>query len=420
MNIFQSNLISDFQIDSNGNITNLKYMEGEILKIFSKLMNFSIDFVTLTNSSSDKYGHKSENGTFVGSLGFVEYGKVDLLANTRIIANYGQTQSKFLHPIKTIKLHFIVPKATHEDNLLASFQNLFQAQVLWGILLTLLIIPLVDHSLRSFQYSKKFTYQSLIKNYLNFVGAFFMISVKMPKYQVSRIVWASMLVFSTVIGGIIVGAVIEILNDSLNRSGIRSIEQALDSGIDIIVPPAILALFEVHIGSQSRIYRAINKIAMNKTLAEMKFIGKVKNFNEKRNYIEFVPELHSRPDIANTFDNITGRDLLYVIPKCAYEFHVAQMIPRNSPFVDRFNEIIMWIIEAGIQEYQLKLAEIDNDMIYIRRTKNGNFAPQNIQMISFNILRNVFLMYLTFNLIAFVVFLLEVLWKFTVRFLTKK
>lgn len=403
-------MISDFTANSNGKLIKLKYLEGEILKIYSKLMNFSIDFVALPNSTTANYGYQLENGTFVGSLGLVEYGEVDLLGNTRVIANYGHTKSKFLHPIKTIKLHFIVPRETDEASLLASFRNLFQVKVLWGILLILLIVPLVDLLLRNSEKSEPFSFQSLIKNYLQFFGIFFMVSVTMPNTQVSRIVWSSMLIFSTVIGGIVVGGLIEILNNSMNRSGIRTIEQALDSGIDIVVPPAIAALFEEDIDSQSRIYQTIHKIASNKTLVEQLFKTKLsQDFKEKRNYIEFAPELHSRPDIANSYDPITGKDLLYVVPKCAFEFHVAQMVPNNSPFIERFNELISRIVFCGIEKYQLSLADIDNDMNYIKRIKNGNFAPQKIRKISFNILRNVFLLYLALNFAALIQFCLEII-----------
>jgi hypothetical protein len=92
------------------------------------------------------------------------------------------------------------------------------------------------------------------------------------------------------------------------------------------------------------------------------------------------------------------------------------MVPKSSPFQDRFNEIIRRIVEAGIQYYQHNLAIIESEMNLIRESKRGFLPEKSIRVIIVDDLKDTFTHYLELNAIAFGVFLLELLYsKFGAR-----
>jgi hypothetical protein len=58
-----------------------------------------------------------------------------------------------------------------------------------------------------------------------------------------------------------------------------------------------------------------------------------------------------------------GNDLITSVDSKDDVFY-ATLIPRTSPFVDTFNEILIRIMEAGIVNYQKSLNESDSNLLW--------------------------------------------------------
>lgn len=90
------------------------------------------------------------------------------------------------------------------------------------------------------------------------------------------------------------------------------------------------------------------------------------------------------------YDNVTGSSLFYAIPETVFEFYVAPMTPKNSRFIERFNNILSIFRETGLYKYQLSRAISDNDDIMIYRIRHGHVQIFNHKVIQLHDIMSVF------------------------------
>lgn len=62
----------------------------------------------------------------------------------------------------------------------------------------------------------------------------------------------------------------------------------------------------------------------------------------QKNDVAFLwEELHIGSYLNKYFDELTGENLLEVVPEVAFKFYIALMSQKTSPFIERFNEIML-------------------------------------------------------------------------------
>lgn len=74
-----------------------------------------------------------------------------------------------------------------------------------------------------------------------------------------------------------------------------------------------------------------------------------------------LPGLHCGNFLNQFYDTETGANLPEVVPEDAFKFYVATMVLKNSPLIDRINEITLQCIKSDIGTYHVKLALAEND-----------------------------------------------------------
>lgn len=119
------------------------------------------------------------------------------------------------------------------------------------------------------------------------------------------------------------------------------------------------------------------------------------------------------------YDPNTGENLLENIPETAYEFYISLMAPKNSPFIEKFNEILLQYVETGIVDYHSNRAMADNDIIWIQRVLKGEIPETAAKAIKIGELMPLFEIYIYLVIASSVVFVLEILYqprKFLRRF----
>lgn len=109
------------------------------------------------------------------------------------------------------------------------------------------------------------------------------------------------------------------------------------------------------------------------------------------------------------YDSETGENSFETIPENVYEFYVSLMAPKSSPFIERFNEILLEFVETGIGQYHVSRARADNDMIWIWRILNGKTPKPPEKAIKLNDLKALFEIYFYLSFLSFFVFLMELL-----------
>lgn len=395
-------------------IDTLKYQDAEALKIMSKFANFSINFVK--SSDGVKHGYQSSNYTFTGSLGMVEYEKADLAANARLVAEYNTTNTLCLFPTNTVKLKFAVPmKLSSEVKILVSLYNFLDGYLKISILAMFLVIPLILFFFDYITGSKKLSIDAMIRNYLITYSVMTFVSISMPRYWPSRYVMGSVVLVWLIIGNTCAGKMIEFLNTNFGLKQISSIDEMSRTSLEVKIPYPMAILFEGEFDDAPKSHLFINKLV--KVARALESVGDKMAFIDVDNMEEMI---RSRKYALLFLDNIldfleksfyddNGNDIMTHIEETPYEYFYAMSVPKTSPFVLRFNELLMRMFEAGVAKYQMSSAKGGNDLIYIRRLKAGAIPSDGVKAISLNQIFSVFSLYMCAMTCAVLVLILEII-----------
>lgn len=347
-----------------------------------------------------------------GVLHLLETGLADLSGNTRIILGRDLDNVIFLFPLFASRLIFLIPKKNWNDvNLLSSLFEFFDVTTRIIILVTFLLTPLMVCFLE--RRDKKFN--SLIRNYILEIAIMTQVSMKLPKNWPSRCIIGSYTISWLILSNTYAGKMIEFLNTNLGLRDIKTVEELLRSDLIINIPSGMVMLYsEENPTTSSQSYRVLHeayKAALIKASKGDKFA-----FADEFNFAEIFQTKKYAVACTSNFAfrilrmmyDATGNDLITTIDSGS-ELLYATLVPRDSPFVETFNEILMQMVEAGIESYQTSLAEADSNLLYIDRIKNGKIATKQPQSITLNQLSYIFYLYLASVAITFCVFLSEIL-----------
>lgn len=121
------------------------------------------------------------------------------------------------------------------------------------------------------------------------------------------------------------------------------------------MPPYISAIF--------RDYTSLNKVNelmrnARQTIDDVK--QPIQFFDgclmENDHYAFLWSDLYIDNYLYQYYDPDTGEDLFEHIPEIVYEFYISLMAPKSSPFIERFNEVLLQFVETGIGNYHINRA----------------------------------------------------------------
>jgi hypothetical protein len=103
--MFEYLLLTQRVYDENQTIIGYKYLDGEIVSIIIKKMNFT----PIYTNAECCLGYQLPNGSFNKDLGSLENEEADLVGVQSISMDYNTTKSLYLTPISYGKFFFVVP-----------------------------------------------------------------------------------------------------------------------------------------------------------------------------------------------------------------------------------------------------------------------------------------------------------------------
>jgi hypothetical protein len=229
----------------------------------------------------------------------------------------------------------------------------------------------------------------------------------MSRISFIRIFIAAVIFHALIQATVMQSIFIKNLSVHIEQGQVKTLDQLLDLDFNLIISNQLRTIFKNADGS--RMSRKIQQIA-NGPESSLKNHLEMFILNEKMAIL--FPEVMALSYIYKNFDNDTMEDKYKIVPEAAFKFYESIMVPKNSPFQDKFNQIIQNTLQAGIQDYQLRLADIELEKLLIRRAKGGNIPKKDDKVITVYDLKSVFVLYLTLNFVAILVLVLEISWKF--------
>lgn len=402
IDIFEFPMVSNPIYDNDKKILEYSYVDGAILKIFAEKMNFTPVFTK--DSVTDKYGTIKSDGTFTGSLLKLELDQVDLVANHRLITKYNTTKAVYLQSVTSEKFYFIIKRRERSKVFNISIYNLYNAptKVLSIIASVLSFLCFVITSTFEARILKR-KHNSLLRSVLHVIALYNNISVQQPKFTSTRLVTLT-IVFSTIItAALLQGTILQSLNMSEHVGAIKTIQELIDRDYKLLMSQRMSQLMIQQSGDPLR--DALRKSA-RETPGVILSAG-LDAVRTKKNYAYLWTDMYIANHLNTYFDPKTGENLFEAVPEAAFEFYVAAMAPKTSPFIDKFNDITLQIIESGLNIYHLNQAVIDNDNIWYQRMKAGTIPKPKDKSLKMTDYFNVFRLYFTSSLICIICFGLE-------------
>lgn len=416
VNIFEYPMISKAERDESGKISHYSFVDGDTLSTIAKCMNFTPLYDRLFEDEAT-YGFQYPNGTFTGSLADIEYDRVELVANPRLISDaYNTTKSAFLQPIATFRLSFIIQKRkAYKLMMISIFGQYDEASKIISISLSVLfpliyvLISRCEQRIMNLQTR----FESIDKSILYSFALQNNVSMKHSPLTSTRIVVTMILFYSLIISTLFQSTIVKNLNTKQRLGKINTIKELVSDGYKIKMPGHLALIFkEPGLDKVSRMMKATKQNYVD--VATSKFdLRDV--FKSEKKIAYLWTDLYNTNYLNRFYDRRTGENLYESVPEVAFEFYISLMAPKNSPFIEKYNEILQSYIESGIGGHHVGFAYYDNDKIWTKRIKNGETPKPSDGAIKFEDLRLAFEIHVYLCTICCVVFIVEILVNHTKR-----
>lgn len=296
-------------------------------------MNFRPVYVNPPDDT--KHGFQRSNGSFTGSLGSLENGKVDYAANPVFIADYKTKKSLFLKSIAMKDVKFIIQRQQvfKMFGLGIFYQFDFTAKTIGMALI--LLFPLLyclvykaEANIFGLKHRK-----SIVRNVFYTLALMGNISSKHSALPASRILVVAILFFSLMISSIFQGTIIKNLNSSHNIAGIRTIAELKCENYNFAIEKSLAIIFSEQGGSLLGDF--LKNISQNPSyIVESATEGIEKVMRHKK--VAMLGASTEAETLNSMYDNITGENYLQEVNEKVFEFFVSPMAPKTSPFIVRF------------------------------------------------------------------------------------
>lgn len=411
VDIFDDVLISRAVRNEKGIITHYKYVDGDTVTQLAGIMKFSPIYKNIDASS--KFGYQLPNGTFIGSLGSIEYDRADFAAIPIFIADYGTKNSLFLQPIAMKKLLFLIKKRDlFKITLITVFYHFDKVSSFIAISLCILF-PIIYITINRIESRISSTKTKAYGRDTIYIFALMNnISSKHSTLIASRVVVATILFYTTMISALFQGTIIKNLNQNQQAGAITTVNQLLKENYDLTIDHAMVPIFKQQGGSE--LGERLRTVAQQ---PEKVFNVATDGYRalRKNSKVAFLSTHLMLAALNKFYDNETGENLFESVPESVFEFYVSPMVPKHSPFIETFNFWLMKYQEVGIQIYQFNRALDDVRNVMIYRVKNGLMTKFNHHIIELHDLISIFYFYLLLLLICVSTFVMEILYFFIAR-----
>lgn len=397
-------MTSKAHYDGYGNISHYSYVDGDIVDTMSKLMNFTAVF----SGADDSYAFQYPNGSLVGNLAEIEYGRADLAPNRKFITNYNTSNSLFLHPITTSQLSFIIRRRETRKVILMFLFDMFDKPseaILLFLSTAFPIIYVTVNRLEQNIFKQQKPVDSIGRTLMSVVAIIHNNSTKQSRNRSTRTVAATLMFYSLIMSSLFQSMIVKCLNTNLVEGKITTIQQLIDEGYKIKMPGFVSLVLK-----EQEIYKVSNMMNVTKqTYFDVRSSSRdLKTILTSPENIAYLwAELFKTNYLNQFFDDETGENLFESVPEIAYEFYLSMMVPKHSPFIESFNEVLSRYIETGIGDYHIRQAYMDNDRIWIKRVREGKI-PKRETAIKVEDLRDAFKSYIALNVLSIVAFAVEI------------
>lgn len=244
---------------------------------------------------------------------------------------------------------------------------------------------------------------SIVSSVLTTIAIIFNISIRQPKYDSSRVLFAFIVMYGIIHSSVLQSTLYSNLNRHIEVGRIYRLDQLLDKNYELSINEKMYGLLKN--GDGTRMLRKLRDLANSAAKRPANLLGEI--VSGKNRSAVLVSDMFAFNYLDRYYDNITKKNIFYRVPEFVVQYYTSVITPKSSPFQERFSDIIKGFVEFGFAEYQLRRAYRENNKIMINRVKTGEVPGLESKTITLAHISSIFFIYLILNALSITVFFLE-------------
>lgn len=376
-------------------------VDGNVLDVMAQHMNFK---PAIRRPKEDiKFGFRTKEGTFVGSIGDIVYGRSDIAFNSHFIKDYDDAPIQFvIPPVVYDGLVILVPKS----QLIPGWMDLFEC-FSWADLLFLLTFYVTTVAFGTFIKRCLGTEISIceISRTAVFILKMFL---TIPIAGIRKLTSLSEKIFASsclLVGVLIVTAIQVTLVTEISSPNyypdINTLEQLAESGLPIAT--SYQGLVDTFNGSDSP--------TMTRLAANVRLVSHGSDIRQRIAYRRDFAAIASLSNVPHFLTQYVGpfdNPLLHVVKEKPRGYLLSYVAPKHSPYVRRMNFIISALIESGlISKWEADEVRENHSPERLNRTRSER---SNLYAYSMNDLQTAFFVLASGLSCGVIVFISEIIW----------
>lgn len=338
-------------------------VDGELLKVLARTMNFHIVFVNNTNR--DYFGDVMPDGNYSGALNALENGEVDLGANVRTIQIKKLQKSSYLYPILQKGFCALVPKKPYSFKV--SYLEAMEYWCSFALLVFMSSLFLVWINLTYIHKGLIYSEEHLdtIRIALLIFGALLVTSQPRVKFRHEKYLIVAVFMCSMILSSTYQAKMVQHLTTSIKSLDIKNVHELLESNLKIIIPFSLKSAIKLESLSSDELIKGRTLIAI-------------------KNHSQGIERLLTKKDCAYIISDMFGElvqskyydqnnvSLVHVI-RTVKTIPASLMTLKNSPYKNSLNRILLNLCENGV------IKKIMNDVMYeinLMRIKKEMFQKE--------------------------------------------
>lgn len=293
---------------------------------------------------------------FVGWItGDAAYHRIDIGFNSMYMKIYEPnetepTTTELTVPIDFDRLCVVVPRAREIPRWLRTF-HYFHPAIWVCLILTQILVSLVWYLLRNFDRSSgsprgaRIGYDTIVVDtFLVFIGA----PVKMNPSQAERMFISAFLLFGITVMGMFAGTLYHSFSSKMRYREMSNLKEVDKSGIEIgTTSPNLQDVFGLEeIPDDSDEVRSLRR---KFKVTTYKNVSTIERTAHQRSIASLSRENSFRV-IRHRYVDADGDSLLHLVRDCPRSYYLSYVLPKDSAYIDRLNDLIMRLREAGLPQ----------------------------------------------------------------------
>lgn len=315
-------------------------VDGNSLNAVAQFMNFK----PIIHRPKDKvkFGYRTEEGTYIGSIGDIVYGKSDIAFNCHYIRDYDYAEIQFLvPPVIYDAIIILVPKS----QLIPRWMDIFECFSLTELffLLGFYMISVCFSIFIKRHLGTTINIYETVRIALCILKMFLTIPIvetkKLTSFSERIFVSSCLLVGVLIVTAIQVTLVTEISSPNYYPD-INTLEQLAESGLPIATSYQNLA--DIFNDSDSPI---MTSLAKNVRLESNNY-GIKERIAYKMDYAA-ITTLSNVQHFLRRYTGPSDNPLLHAVQETPRGYFLSYVVPKHSPYVQQLNYIISILVESG-------------------------------------------------------------------------